>query len=254
MTPAGGPKTSEDARLAALAERYGLSDPAAAKLRTLLQLLLQDPLAPTAIRDSAKAIDDHLADSLVALEVDAVRDARRAVDIGSGAGLPGLALAIALPGAEFALLESAARKCAFVGRAIAECAVENATVVNARAESWTAGLGRNDLVTARAVAPLDVVAEYAAPLLTIGGTLAAWRGRRDLAAEAALRQAAEELGLSDPEIRPVQPHDRAQHRHLYLISKVMETPSRFPRRPGMALKRPLGAGQTVQQPSDRPGR
>jgi 16S rRNA (guanine527-N7)-methyltransferase len=230
------------AKLAELARRYKLPDPAAAKLLALLHLLVGDPHAPTAIHDVAKAIDDHLADSLVALELEPVREARMAADIGSGAGLPGLALAIARPAARFGLVESAARKCAFLARAIEECDIPNATAVHARAESWTAGIGRHDLVTARALAPLDVVAEYAAPLLRLGGTLVVWRGRRDDAAEAAGSRAAEHLGLAPPEIRPVVPYQDAQYRHLYVYSKVTDTPSRFPRRPGIASKRPLGAG------------
>jgi 16S rRNA (guanine527-N7)-methyltransferase len=234
--------TDHLARLDTLARRYRLADAAVERLEVLLQLLLSDPLAPTAIREATKAIDDHLADSLVALELEAVRSARHAVDIGSGAGLPGLPLAIALPATRFTLLESAARKCAFLERAMAACGLSNVTVVHARAETWPEGIGRHDLVTARALAPLPVVAEYAAPLLRVGGTLVAWRGRRDAEAEAAGARAAEALGLSEPEIVPVQPYEGAHHRHLYLVSKPVETPRGFPRRPGMALKRPLGAG------------
>lgn len=230
------------ARLAALGERYGLADATIEKLRILLDLLVGDPLAPTAIRDPMKIVDDHFADSLVALEFEAVRYAREAVDLGSGAGLPGLALAVALPESRYALLESARRKCVFLERAIAECGASNAAVACARAEVWPDGIARHDLVTARAVAPLEVVAEYAAPLLRLGGTLVAWRGRRDAAAEDAGARAADALGLGPPEIRSVEPYRGAQHRHLYLMSKLMETPRGFPRRPGMALKRPLGSG------------
>ena len=220
--------------------RYGLSRDVIRRLGVLLELLLHDPHAPTAIRDPEKALDDHVADSLVALELPAVRSATTAVDIGSGAGLPGLALAIALPETQFVLLDSAARKSAFLERAVAASEVTNATVVHARAESWPEGIGRHELVTVRAVAPLDVVAEYAAPLLRIGGTLIAWRGRRDSRAEAAAARAAELLGLGPPEVRAVRPYEAAEHRHLYVMSKATETPPGFPRRPGMALKRPLG--------------
>jgi 16S rRNA (guanine527-N7)-methyltransferase len=110
-------------------------------------------------------------------------------------------------------------------------------------------------VTARAVAALDVVAEYAAPLLRVGGTLVAWRGRRDSQAETAAAWAAEQLGLGSPEVRVARPYQGAEHRHLYLMSKVMETPSGFPRRPGMALKRPLGkSGSRTVTSSDRASR
>ena len=234
-------RVDTDAALASLAERYGLGVPAVVSLRALLELIVADPHAPTAINDAARAVDDHLADSLVALDLDVVRGAHVAADIGSGAGLPGLALAIALPAAAFTLVESAARKCAFLERAVAASGATNVDVVCARAESWTGGIGRHDLVTARALAPLDVVAEYAAPLLRVGGTLVVWRGQRDPAAEAAAERAAEQLGLTPPGIRPVHPYRAAEHRHLYVYSKVMETPLGFPRRPGAALKRPLGA-------------
>jgi 16S rRNA (guanine527-N7)-methyltransferase len=229
-----------DARLAALAERFALSEDAARRLGLLQRLLVDDPLAPTAVRDPVKVIDDHLADSLVALELAEVRSAGHVADLGSGAGVPGLPLAIALPQASFALLESASRKCAFLERAIASCEIPNARAVHARAETWPEGLGAFDLVIARALAPLAVVAEYAAPLLAVGGTLVAWRGRRDPTAEQTAARAATQLGLDPREIRQVQPYRGAEHRYLHLMSKVTETPSGFPRRPGMAIKRPLG--------------
>ncbi len=185
-------------------------------------------------------IDDHLADSLVALEFGQVRAARTVADLGSGAGVPGLPLAIALPEARVALVESAARKCAFLERAITECEVDS-YAVHARAESWPEGLAAFDVVTARALAPLEAVVEYAAPLLVLGGTLVAWRGRRDPDAEARAARAAAEVGLEPGEIRQVQPFRGAQNRYLHLMSKVMETPSGFPRRAGVAVKRPLGA-------------
>jgi 16S rRNA (guanine527-N7)-methyltransferase len=100
-----------------------------------------------------------------------------------------------------------------------------------------------DLVTARALAPLEVVVEYAAPLLRIGGTLVVWRGQRDREAEDAAAKAAEVVGIEVGQVRTVHPYPTARNRHLYLMSKVMETPSRFPRRPGFAMKRPLGSGK-----------
>jgi 16S rRNA (guanine527-N7)-methyltransferase len=227
--------------LVALAARYHLRAEAVERLRVLHRLLVHDPLAPTAVRDPRKVIDDHLADSLVALELDAVRSAGSLADLGSGAGVPGLPLAIALPAASVALVESAARKCAFLERAIARCGIENARAVHARAESWPEAIESFEVVTARALAPLEVVAEYAAPLLVVGGTLVAWRGRRDPVAEASAARAAGALGLEPAQILSVQPYPAAQSRHLHLMSKVTPTPSGFPRRPGMALKRPLGA-------------
>jgi 16S rRNA (guanine527-N7)-methyltransferase len=223
----------------ALAARFELPEPAAEQLQLLADLLVDDPHAPTAIRDPRRVLDDHLADSLVALELDEVRGARRLVDLGSGPGLPGLALAIALPDAELTLLEASSRKCRFIVRAAAACGVENVEVVHTRAESWREGLGRFDVATARALGPLEVVVEYAAPLLAIGGTLVAWRGGREPAAEKAAVVAAELIGMAPGRVVEVTPYEGALHRHLHLMSKVMQTPEGYPRRPGMALKRPL---------------
>lgn len=239
--PRDRPADDLTASFAALADRYDLPDEAVAQMRALHRLLVEDPLAPTAVRDPRQAIDDHLADSLVGLELEEIRTARDLADLGSGAGLPGLPLAIALPEASVALVEAASRRSAFLERAVAATETTNARVVNTRAESWPDGLGAFDVIVARALAPLPVVVEYAAPLLRVGGALVAWRGRRNPADEAAAARAAGQLGLEPLEIRHMQPFAGAEHRHLHLMSKVTETPSGFPRRPGMALKRPLGA-------------
>jgi 16S rRNA (guanine527-N7)-methyltransferase len=224
-----------------LAARYGLPEPALAAAGKLLELVATDPLAPTTVRDPAAAVDEHLADSLVALELPEVSAAREIVDLGAGAGFPGLPLAIALPGATVALVESNGRKCEFIERARGACGAANTIVVNRRAEEWPEGIGRFDLVTARALAAPAVVAEYAAPLMAHGGTLVIWRGQRDPDAERAAEAAATILGLEVAGLTQVCPFKRAQSRYLYVMSKVRETPARFPRRPGIARKRPLGA-------------
>jgi 16S rRNA (guanine527-N7)-methyltransferase len=228
-------------RLAELASRYDLDEAAVRALETLLDTVDEDPEAPTAVRTPGEAVDAHVADSLVALELPTVAAAREIADLGSGAGFPGLALAVALPGTRVRLVESAGRKCAFLERTVARIGIPNAEVVRARAEAWDDGREGCDLVTARALAPLPVVAEYAAPLLRDEGVLVAWKGRRDEREEADGTYAATELGLEPVEIRRVQPFAAARDRHLHVMRKVAPTPRRFPRRPGMAAKRPLRA-------------
>jgi 16S rRNA (guanine527-N7)-methyltransferase len=224
-----------------LAARWGLDGTAAAALDALLDTVEADPHAPTTVRAREEAVDAHLADALVALELAAVREARQIADMGSGAGFPGLALAAALPAARFVLVESAGRKCEFIRRAAVAAGLENVEVVHARAEEWRDGLGACDAVTARALAALPVLAEYAAPLLREGGALVAWKGRRDPDEEAAGARAAAQVGLEVEEVRRVQPFPAARDRHLHVYRKVAPTPARFPRRAGMATKRPLGA-------------
>jgi 16S rRNA (guanine527-N7)-methyltransferase len=226
--------------LTTLAERYSLDGEAVRRLRLFGSLLAHDELAPTTVRAPVRVRDDHLADALVGLELPQVKGAATIADLGAGAGVPGIPLAVALPGARVTLLEGNRRKCEFIARAIELLELENATVIHARAETWSAGIGGCEVVTARALAPLDVLAEYAAPLLTLGGALVAWRGKREPEAEADGARAATLLGLEVQEPVQVSPYDGVEHRHLHVMAKVAETPARFPRRDGVARKRPLG--------------
>jgi len=232
-------------RLEALAERFALPPQAPATLERLLTLIAADPRAPTAIRNAAGAVDAHIADALVALELEAVAGARQIADLGSGAGFPGLVLAVALPEARVSLVESNRRKCEFLERAIRQMGLDNARAIPERAEAWQGGLRRCDLVTARALAPLNVLVEYAAPLLRPRGALVAWKGRHDEAEEADGAAAAAATGLEPIAVYPVRPWPGAQHRHLYLYLKVGSTPNEYPRRPGMASKRPLRASTSA---------
>lgn len=229
-----------DDAIAGLVERYGLDDGAAAAFAALLRVVAEDDTAPTTVRAPEDAVDAHLADSLSGLEIPAVKAAGRIADLGAGAGFPGLALAVALPGAQVTLVESTGRKCAFIERAAERAGLANVAVVHARAEEWPDGIGACDVVTARALAPLAVIAEYAAPLLAPDGTLVAWKGAPEDAEERAADAAAAELGLALVERRAVRPYAAVERRSLYVYSKVRQTPSRFPRRAGMARKRPLG--------------
>jgi 16S rRNA (guanine527-N7)-methyltransferase len=227
--------------IAALAERYGLSEIATRQLQILLDCAAEDPAAPTTVTGRPAIVRDHLADSLVALELPGFRATTDLADLGAGAGFPGLALAIALSEARVRLVESNGRKCKFIAATARACELANVEVVNARAEEWRDGLELCDLVSARALAPPAVVAEYAAPLLRVGGRLVAWRGRIDPHEQARLRAAAAELGLEPDDPIQVHPYEGAVNRHLQVMRKTGPTPRRFPRRPGVARKRPLGS-------------
>jgi 16S rRNA (guanine527-N7)-methyltransferase len=226
------------ASLERLLSTHALPEDLAPRLHTLLDLLAR-PDAPTAVHDPREALDVHLADSLAGLAVPALRDGHRLADIGSGAGLPGLPLALALPDARVLLVESQRRKCAFLERAIEALALTNAEVACARVEELD---GRDyDAVTARALASLAVLCEYAAPLLAEGGVLVAWKGAVDAAEEADGLAAATALGLEREEVRPVEPYEGSERRTLHVLRKIAPTPPGYPRRPGVAVKRPLRA-------------
>jgi 16S rRNA (guanine527-N7)-methyltransferase len=233
---------SVERRLTELGERWGLAGPQIEALARVLEFLRADPLAPSAVR-GATAVDVHVADSLSALALECVADARAVADLGSGAGFPGLPLAVALTDARVSLVESVARKCEFLERLCAATGVDNARVVCARAEEWTEGIGEHDLVVARALAPLAVVCEYAAPLLALGGSLVAWKGAVSEAEATAAERGAALLGLRREEVVRSEPYAGSVAHHLHVYRKVTQTPPAYPRRSGMASKRPLGGGR-----------
>jgi len=226
-------------RLRELSVCHGLSNHQGDQLAALLATLSEDEQAPTSVREPERAVDVHLADSLVALELNVMSNASRLVDIGAGAGFPGLPLAIALPQADVTLVDSQTRKCTFIERACAGSRIENVQVKCVRAEEWSEGIGAHDVALARAIAPQPVALEYAAPLLRMGGCLVDWRGRRSPAEEDDSARAAEQLGLELTEVRRVEPYEGVRDHHLHVYLKVRETPARFPRRPGIARKKPL---------------
>jgi 16S rRNA (guanine527-N7)-methyltransferase len=226
--------------LHSLAGRYCLESTQERQLLAVLGRLAETGAAPTAVREPGQALHVHLADSLVALELESVRGARQIADLGAGAGFPGLPLAIALPQSKVWLVESQRRKHAFIEDVSRLAGVANAQALCVRAEEWREGMGRNDLVLARALAPAAVVLEYAAPLLRLGGVLVEWRGQRDDGAEAAAVVAASKLGMELLRIQRMDPYAGAREHHLHEYRKVLTTPPGFPRRPGIARKRPLG--------------
>jgi 16S rRNA (guanine527-N7)-methyltransferase len=216
--------------------------PAAADpLERLLEGLASEPDPPTTVRDPEQAVDVHLADSLSGLEIDGLARAGAICDLGAGAGFPGLPLAVALPNARVDLVEATARKAELIERLRRLAAIDNARAIADRAETWAAGEGGEayDAVTARALAPLAVLLEYASPLLRDGGVLVAWKGARDPDEEAEADRGAPGLAMEARGLRRVTPFPGVRERHLHVYAKSGPTPARLPRRPGMARKRPF---------------
>jgi 16S rRNA (guanine527-N7)-methyltransferase len=224
-----------------MGKRFELSGYQLDQLASVVAALAGDEFAPTTVSEPERAIEVHLADSLVALELGFVRAAGQLVDMGAGAGFPGIPLAVALPRSEVKLVESQVRKCAFIERVEAAAQIENAETVCARVEEWQEGLGAHDVALARALAAQPIVLEYAAPLLRLGGALVDWRGRRNPREERMASEAAEILGLRLDSIQRMEPYAGVRDHHLHVYVKVGETPDRFPRRAGMASKKPLAA-------------
>jgi 16S rRNA (guanine527-N7)-methyltransferase len=141
------------------------------------------------------------------------------------------------------MLESVSRKCAVIDRLVHAAGMDNEVVraLPMRSEDWAAwgGAGLYDVVTARAVAALPVLAEYGAPLLSAGGVMVAWKGSLEADELTAGAHAAAQLGLEPEAVVEVESFPGVRARNLVVYRKVAPTPERFPRRAGMAAKRPL---------------
>jgi 16S rRNA (guanine527-N7)-methyltransferase len=196
-----------------------------------------EPQNLTATDLLAEGIERHLADSLSALRIPAVREARTLVDLGSGGGFPGIPLATTCPECAVTLIESERSKADWLARASRD--LPNVRVVAERTETL-AGRERErwSVATARALAPLPVLVELAAPLVEVGGVLVAWRGPRDAEEEGRAARACDALGFAPGPVTAVASFG-ATGRHLHEFRKVAPTPDRYPRRPGRASKRPL---------------
>lgn len=211
-------------------------------METVLRLLAEERASVSSVTEPGRAWKVHVADSLTGLEIPDLRNAPRIADIGSGAGFPGLVLAVALPTSQLDLVESVGRKCEFIRRAIDTAGIGNARVLNVRSEDLAQAEGREAYaaVTARAVGRLSTLAELASPLLEEKGVLVAWKGKRDPDEEAQLARAAEELAMRPERILHVGPFAGSEHRHLHVLRKTGPAPAGLPRRAGMAKKRPRG--------------
>jgi 16S rRNA (guanine527-N7)-methyltransferase len=164
------------------------------------------------------------------------------IDVGTGAGFPGLPLKIALPNIQLTLLEATTKKTKFLQHIVDTLQLNEVTVLAARAEEvgrQAAHREQYDVALARAVASLPVLAEYTLPLVRVEGLVIAQKGQH-LAeeVEAAIR-ASEMLGGQLDRILPVEVPGLEAARHLIIIRKSKATPKQYPRRPGVPAKRPL---------------
>jgi 16S rRNA (guanine527-N7)-methyltransferase len=164
------------------------------------------------------------------------------VDVGSGAGFPGLPIKIMLPEAEVTLVEATGKKVTFLQHMVKVLGLNHVNVLHARAED-VAHLPeqreRYDIVVARAVAHLSVLAEYCLPLLRVGGRMIAPKGEEAADEAAAAERSMDVLGGVVVGIKPVQLPEVETPRYLVVVDKVHKTPEEYPRRAGIPSKRPL---------------
>ncbi|MCA9929402.1 MAG: 16S rRNA (guanine(527)-N(7))-methyltransferase RsmG [Anaerolineales bacterium] len=207
-----------------------------------LLLAWNEKLNLTAVRQLDQIYQRHFLDSLSCVSVLGQLDGRSLIDVGSGAGFPGLPLKIVFPQMRLTLVESVQKKARFLEVVAAELQLENVTIVAERVEQigqQAAHREQYDWAVARAVAELRVLVEYLLPLCRVGGAMLAQKGPQAGAELAAAQQAISQLGGGDAQLHAVSQPEEEMNWYLVVIPKTAVTPPKFPRRVGMPVKRPL---------------
>lgn len=198
----------------------------------------------TAITEYEEVVEKHFVDSAALIKSGHLKDGTKLIDIGSGAGFPGIVLAILQPQMKITLLETLEKRCAFLREMTEVLMLENVEVISARAEDAgrdTAHRAQYDIACSRAVADLAVLTEYSLPLLKRGGIMAAYKGPEP---DEELTGAQSAIKLLGGELAKIMPYELRSdegtlQRNLVLVVKSTETPEKYPRRAGIPTKRPL---------------
>ncbi len=196
-------------------------------------------------RELHKILIDHVLDSLSCFMFKPLFEGQRLADVGTGGGLPGVPIKISEPRLQTVLLESTGKKARFLRHTIERLRLEGVEIVNGRVEEVahkSNHRGTYDIVTARAVARLAVVAEYCVPLLKVGGCVISMKAKVETQELSEGERAAERLGAKVSEVLrvPHLPAVGAKDRRLVILEKVSETPGKYPRKVGVPAKKPLG--------------
>ncbi len=196
----------------------------------------------TAIRDAEGIRTKHFLDSFSCVLAWKENPPRRLIDIGTGAGFPGIPLKILYPSMRLTLIESVGKKANFCRHMIETLKLEAVEVVTARAEDvgqMPAHREAYDWAVARSVANLPVLAEYLLPLVQVGGAMLAQKGQSGPAETHKAEKALKILGGRMRQLLPVTLPGVADERYLVVVDKVAATPPQYPRKPGIPAKKPL---------------
>lgn len=196
----------------------------------------------TAITDAEGVQVRHFLDSLSVVKAAQLVAGTKVIDVGTGAGFPGLPLAIACPQINLMLLEATGKKVAFLDHVIQTLGLRNSRTLHARAEEaghMTDQRGAYDLVLARAVARLPALLEYLLPLAKVGGRCVAMKGSSAPEEAESARHALSILGGRLYEILPIELPGVDEEHYLVMIEKTDVTPAPYPRKPGVPTRKPL---------------
>ena len=196
----------------------------------------------TAIRDTEAIRTKHFLDSFSCVLAWGANPPHHLVDVGTGAGFPGLPLKILYPQLKLTLIESVGKKAMFCQHIVRVLGLDGVNVIHARAEDIGQKLEHReqyDWAVARAVANMNVLVEYLLPLVKVSGTMLAQKGESGPAEAQSAEKAMKLLGGKLQQIVPVNLPGVADDRFLVLVHKSAATPPKYPRKAGMSAKQPL---------------
>jgi 16S rRNA (guanine527-N7)-methyltransferase len=196
----------------------------------------------TAIRDVESIRTKHFLDSFSCVLAWKANPPASLIDVGTGAGFPGIPLKILYPNLKLTLAESVGKKAMFCQHIVRVLGLDHVEVIKARAEDVgqdPAHREQYDWVVARAVANLNILSEYLLPLVKLGGTMLAQKGESGPAEAQSAEKAMKMLGGNLRELIPVHLPGVAEDRYLVLVDKVAATPPKYPRKAGIPGKQPL---------------
>ena len=196
----------------------------------------------TAITDPEAIEMRHFLDSLSVLRAVPLTANKRVIDVGTGAGFPGIPLRIVFPQIDLTLLEATSKKARFLEHVAAQLKLTNITILNTRAEDAGQQIETReayDIVLARAVAQMPVLSEYLLPLCRVGGHCVALKGENAAAEVQQAEHALRVLGGRLEKVITVELPEVSETHHLVVIRKVAATPPDYPRRTGVPTKRPI---------------
>lgn len=227
-----------------LLAEFSLNDVQYAQFERYYQLLIEKNkvMNLTAITEKNEVYGKHFYDSLTISKVLNLQEVNTVIDVGTGAGFPGIPLKILFPHLKLTLLDSLLKRVHFLEEVGEALGLDDVTYVHGRAEE----LGQNadyrqkyDLGVSRAVAKLHVLAEYGVPFVRVGGRFVAMKGAAVAEELAGANQALVTLGKNKVETHPLSlPKDMGQ-RHLIVLKKQQSTPKKYPRKAGVMKKNPL---------------
>ncbi|MBN2879268.1 MAG: 16S rRNA (guanine(527)-N(7))-methyltransferase RsmG [Clostridia bacterium] len=196
----------------------------------------------TSIEDGASSAKRHFLDSLNPEALQIIKSANNVIDVGSGAGFPGIPLAVMHDEVRFTLLDTRKKRCEFMQEAVKQLNLKNVTVLWGRAEDYgkdTSYREKYDIACARALATVPVLLEYLSPFLSVGGAAMLYKGSSPEEEISSAKNALSALGMGEINTFLYSVYGDTSEYSMLCSVKINTTPDKYPRKAGIALKRPL---------------